>query len=688
MAWHIYIFILFGGALVSGAAAASAWRRPAAAGGRDLALLMGAVFEWCLTATFEAAAASLPVKILWSKVEYLGIASTPVLLFLFALRFTGADARLTRLGRMFLWTVPAATFLLALTNESHRLIWSAFTPLPQAGPRALVYTHGAFFWVHATYSYLLLTATTVLLVRAYLRTRDIQRRQARALILAVPWPWLGNALYLAGLTTASGRDYTPLGFAVTGLVILWGLHSLRLVSLVPVARDKVIESMSESLIVLDDAGRVASLNRAARGFLGIDRDGAAPAPEQPGFTGRPVSEVFAAWPGLAAKLSPPAPGRAELERAVGDESRVYDLEISPVQGRRGVLTGWVAVLHDITQLKRAEKAAVEAVRVAEALREAGANLNQTLELGRMSTMVLDLMRRVISFDAGAFLTAEGAELRLAGIKGIRAPLELIGRTFPIAGCRLCHHVIEQFRPIVFDDIRREDVLIPLPEDFPVHSYLGVPIIHRGRVEGLLALYSAAAGFFKESDLRVAETFANQAGIALVNSRLFDELKGLAVTDTLTGLLNRRRLPELALRETERALRYKRPLSVLFLDIDHFKEVNDRHGHLVGDMVLRALAKRILQATRTTDIVCRYGGEEFVVLIPEAGLGQALATAERLRQVVSDMTVSTAEADINITISLGVAELRNEEGETFDKLLARADAALYRAKSDGRNRACA
>ncbi len=688
MAWHIYILMLFGGAIVSGAAAASAWRRPAAAGGRDLALLMAAVFEWCLTATFEAASAALPAKVLWSKIEYLGIASTPVLLFIFALKFTGARAWLTRLGRTLLWSVPAATFLLALTNEAHGLIWSGFTPLPQAGPRALVYGHGAFFWVHAAYSYILLTATTVLLVRAYLRTRDIQHRQARALILAVPWPWLGNALYLAGLTTRSGRDYTPLGFAVTGLVILWGLHSLRLVSLVPVARDKVIESMSESLIVLDDAGLVASLNRAARELLGIGQDSGAKKPEQPGFSGRPVPEVFAAWPELAARLSPPAPGRTELERTAGHEARVYDLEISPVQGRRGDLTGWVAVLHDISRLKRAEKAAVEASRVAEALREAGVNLNQTLELGRMSTMILDLMRRVISFDAAAFLTAEGPELRLAGFKGIRAPHELLGRTFPIAGCQLCHQVIEQFRPIVFDSIRREDLLIPLPEDFPVHSYLGVPIVHRGRVEGLLALYSASAGSFKESDLRVAETVANQVGIALVNSRLFDELKGLAVTDTLTGLLNRRRLPELALRETERALRYKRPMSVIFLDIDHFKQVNDRHGHLVGDMVLRALAKRIVQATRTTDVVCRYGGEEFLVLIPEAGLDKATATAERLRQIVSDMTVSTAEADINVTISLGVAELRDEEGETFDRLLARADAALYRAKSNGRNRVCA
>ena len=158
----------------------------------------------------------------------------------------------------------------------------------------------------------------------------------------------------------------------------------------------------------------------------------------------------------------------------------------------------------------------------------------------------------------------------------------------------------------------------------------------------------------------------------------------AVTDQLTGLYNRRAFAPLGEKEVGRARRYRRPLSLILFDIDHFKRVNDSHGHLIGDHVLEVLTRLVGKTTRATDIVCRYGGEEFIVLMPEASREEGLAMAERLRQEISRMTVVTAGGTLSLTVSLGVAALRPEEDDNLESLIARADRAMYQAKAAGRD----
>ncbi len=139
------------------------------------------------------------------------------------------------------------------------------------------------------------------------------------------------------------------------------------------------------------------------------------------------------------------------------------------------------------------------------------------------------------------------------------------------------------------------------------------------------------------------------------------------------------------KEVGRARRYQRPLALILFDIDHFKNVNDTHGHLVGDQVLRILTEKVTKTTRSTDIVCRYGGEEFIVLMPEAGRDEAMAMAERLREEIARMSVVTAGGGLFLTISLGVAALDPDEG--LENLIHRADKAMYEAKAAGRNTVC-
>lgn len=162
-----------------------------------------------------------------------------------------------------------------------------------------------------------------------------------------------------------------------------------------------------------------------------------------------------------------------------------------------------------------------------------------------------------------------------------------------------------------------------------------------------------------------------------------KLQELATTDSLTELYNRRHFFELAEREFIKTQRYQHDLAAMMLDLDHFKQVNDQYGHLVGDYVLQEVARRLRECIRETDILGRYGGEEFVVLLPETSLSDGQETAERLCQTVSAKQIATGEHTLSITISVGIANLE-EDDITIDTLIDRADQALFTAKQTGRN----
>lgn len=163
-----------------------------------------------------------------------------------------------------------------------------------------------------------------------------------------------------------------------------------------------------------------------------------------------------------------------------------------------------------------------------------------------------------------------------------------------------------------------------------------------------------------------------------------KLLELATTDGLTGLYNRRHFMETATQEFERARRYRMPLSLLMIDADHFKSINDRFGHHIGDEVLKALATIVRRQLRETDLFARLGGEEFAILLPQTDFADARVAAERLRQTIAEHTVDTEQGPLNFTVSLGLARIEPSTVD-LDDLLRQADAALYQAKQNGRNR---
>jgi diguanylate cyclase (GGDEF)-like protein len=211
-----------------------------------------------------------------------------------------------------------------------------------------------------------------------------------------------------------------------------------------------------------------------------------------------------------------------------------------------------------------------------------------------------------------------------------------------------------------------------------------PLVLGGRTLGAISLDAYRRYAFTDSDLQLLVSFAATATTAIHNAQLYAEVQKQAITDALTGLYNRRGFFELGRREVERAHRFGRPLTAMMIDVDLFKQVNDTQGHLIGDQVLAGVAMQIERQLRQVDLPGRYGGDEFLALLPETDLTNAYQAAERLRRAISQIMYSTENEPVMVTVSIGLAELR-ESADTLETLIERADQALYVAKQSGRNR---
>lgn len=215
--------------------------------------------------------------------------------------------------------------------------------------------------------------------------------------------------------------------------------------------------------------------------------------------------------------------------------------------------------------------------------------------------------------------------------------------------------------------------------------LACPIISRDKSVGMLVLESHGMAPFEEDTKEVTRAFASQAAVALENAELYAELTHLARVDELTGLWNRRYCFELARRECKRARRHGDPLVALMVDLDRFSRINDSYGHPIGDRILKVVASRCKERLRDIDVLGRYGGEEFLIMLPHTKFEHALnVVAHRIRRCIKDEPIQTESGPIDVTASVGVSEF-NADRDSLEDLIWRADQMLTVAKQRGRDR---
>lgn len=318
----------------------------------------------------------------------------------------------------------------------------------------------------------------------------------------------------------------------------------------------------------------------------------------------------------------------------------------------------------------------------DALKRISFNLTSNLELrGVLDTVVAEALHLVKGAqDANIFLYQDdqlkfGAALDVSGVRNhlIAMPRE-DGLTYSVARTK---------KTMVVDDVSHHPMFAKVSPEMR-GSIMGIPLMMGEVVVGVMNMSRPHVGGFTQAEMRLISLLADQAAVAIINARLHQAVSNQALSDTLTGLPNRRALDARMDSEVKRAIRYGRSFAVLMMDMDGFKSINDTWGHLFGDQVLYELAQFLNSKLRSTDFLARYGGDELTMILPEADLVNANLLGEKLRKYLAEFEITQPDGNRrHLGVSGGIA-VYPRHGRSASDLLRAADEALYRAKKHSRN----
>ena len=311
-----------------------------------------------------------------------------------------------------------------------------------------------------------------------------------------------------------------------------------------------------------------------------------------------------------------------------------------------------------------------------------------LDPHRIIDLAMGEVRRFLNPRAWLFLRAD-PDLGILTIEQVEGEglAFLKGRRLAL-GEGLAGRAAQRRQPVLVEEVGlrgAESIAPELPDTLNPRSVIAVPLLSRGRVIGVLEAVDTSTGRpLRAADARLLALLLEPAAVAIDNALLLRKSEELSITDDLTRLYNSRYLNATLRSEVERSKRYRTPVSLIFLDLDGFKNVNDQHGHLFGSRTLVEVAAAIRETVRTIDVVCRFGGDEFTVILPQTGPEGAFIIAERIRlQIAETVFLRSHGLEVRISASIGIASFP-DHGRTKDDLLARADQAMYVVKGQGKN----
>lgn len=432
----------------------------------------------------------------------------------------------------------------------------------------------------------------------------------------------------------------------------------------------VFKKSLDAVLILDTRRKVLDLNQAACQLLQMRKDKA---------IGRSIDELFLKGFDINRSLSD------VVQRVVrmGTPARVYEVQESPFFDTSEHLVGQMVLLRDITE---AHQHADELSMLLEATRA----VTSTLKLEDVMAAIAWQMILALDMDCCTLLHwDQQTDAVVTWIEEQRVPRHVKdepGTMYKLVDFPATREVLETRQPrlVMASDPQADPTEVNYMRSINISTQLMLPLVYGSQVLGLVELdVWDEERNISEASIRLARALVDQAAIAIENARLFEEIQRISTTDALTGLYNRRSFFDLAEQEFRRAFRYQRPLTVFMMDVDRLKYMNDTYGHVVGDQVLVYLANKLRWGLRTIDLIGRYGGDEFIVMMPETGLVPAQQAAERLLNDIVQDAQKAGGLPESVSCSMGLASL-NESCVNLEVLLQRADEVLYQAKNSGRN----
>ncbi len=524
--WQLNTFAIamFVTAAIAGGLVAYIWRQRPAPGATPLALLMLGIAEWSFGYAMELGSPELGGKLFWTSFNFIGIVSVPTLWLVFALEYTNRQRWLTRRNLVLLAILPIIILGLAWTNDLHHFIRSKETldlagPIPMFDP-----TYSGGFWVWWAASGVMVLLSSVALLHKVITSPGLYRSQAAALLVGALVPWVGNLVYLSGHSPLYKFDLTPFTFAIAGLAAALGIFRYRLLDIVPVARDAVIESMSEGVVVLDAQARVVDVNQAAEKIIGCLASE---------VIGQAAAAILSRWPSLAQHYGKMTPARENITWTSGETQQYFDLSISPLFDRRGRFTGQLVVFRDITERERLEAALrasyareQEKLKLSDTLRQVAKIVSSTLERQKVLDLILAQLEKVIIYHRATVMLLSGDKLSIVAKRDRTAHTGKLGSSawrenFPVDKYPLNAAVLLARQPLLLPDVALDERWQAVGNTASIRSYLSVPLLVQDRPIGILSVGRRDETPYTEDDAQTVFAFGSQVAVALEQARLHE-----------------------------------------------------------------------------------------------------------------------------------------------------------------------
>ena len=498
-----------------------AWGRRPAPGARPLMALGGGIAIWTLSYAIHFAVVTETARFFWLQATYLGVLTVPTAFLVFSIRYANRGQWLKKWIIALLPIEPVLTFMLLWTDPWHHLFFGG------KPANEMILDGGPVFWINVIYSYGLILCAVILLIHMYQHTARPLRGQAAAVLIGALLPWAISIVGVAGLNPFPGPGLTPIAFIFTCICFTVGYSRYRLLDIVPIARDALIENMNDGVMVLDDQNRIVDINRTALQMI-----------RKPGQTviGEQAENVFADVSELFNRFRDTLIARQEI--VIGDKEPLYfDLRISPLFDRKGHFSGRLIVARDITARRLIEQAEHEQRVFAEALRDSAAALNSSRTFEDVLDRLLENVGHVAAFDMATFMLLDENHIaRAARSHGYRElGLDEHLLSFPVKEIPNFRIMMETGQALAVPDTHQDKNWIVMPGLEMIRSYASAPLQIKGEVIGFLDLTSLTPNFYNQTHADRLRAFADQVAIAVENTRLLEEARQRA--DQLAALLD-------------------------------------------------------------------------------------------------------------------------------------------------------
>ncbi|HNT25690.1 MAG TPA: histidine kinase N-terminal 7TM domain-containing protein [Anaerolineales bacterium] len=489
-----------------------AWRRRPALGTVTFAALMLVVSGWAASYALELMAPDLPGKFFWVRVRWLFISTLTTSWMLFVFEYVGRGNLISRRLLALLSIEPLVMVIMAWANRLQGgLIYQDITLDPNQALPHLALSYGLWFFFHVAYSYTLMFVGTYWLLRALLQSPHMYRKQVGFMLVGAFLPWVGNILWMAGARPFAKVEPTPFTFTLTGLVMAWALFRYRMQNIVPVARDLLIENLSDGMLVLDNLNRVIDVNPVGVQIIGL------PLAE---ILGRPAHQVLEPWAELAERYRDTTLTQTEITLGEGEKQRNFDMRLSPLHNREGIVVGRLVLLRDMTENKRVE----------DELRQQNEYLTILHETTVINRQEMSALLDLVLEQAGKISGAPHGYLDLIDPQTQEMVTHAaMGRSVDLIGLRrqsdegLSGIVRRTAQPYLIEGYDTwEERLSTIPAQ-AYGAIIGIPLLSGSEVIGVIGLahdYHSARQFTAE-DVRRLRRFSELAAIVLDNARLFD-----------------------------------------------------------------------------------------------------------------------------------------------------------------------